>query len=98
MGRLIVCGGSQIYGGGEEWIDRISRRDFDLVVTTFLIRWRGMVFGSSHLALGSSFNCSSNKLTHPGRPAIIPAKLGVSVVDIVRRVDLNLRVVDKICC
>lgn len=23
--------------GGEEWIDRISRRDFGLVVTTFLI-------------------------------------------------------------
>jgi hypothetical protein len=63
----------------------------------------GMVFGSSHLALGSSFNCSSNKLTHPGRPAIIPAKLGVSLVvvvgvDIVRSVDLVLRVVDKSCC
>lgn len=52
------------------------------------------------MALGSSFNCSSNKLTHPGRPATIPAKFVMSVVavvDIARRVDLNLRVVDKIC-
>lgn len=92
MGRLIPTRG----GGDDD-----DGQSLDHVVA-FLIRWKGMVFGSSHLALGSSFNCSSNKLTHPGRPAIIPAKLGVSVevvgVDIVRRIDLNFKVVEKSCC